>query len=211
LVRISSRLRLVVRLSILSTHFRAIASAQGIALLFLPDLRLTVSKKAITQLNSRNTFRAKLPVPLTSFIGRERELAEVTDSLAGTRLLTLIGAGGCGKTRLALQLAKDTADAFPDGVWAVDFSPLSDPDLLLNSLALALGVQEAQRQPLIETLSNYLRLKRLLLVLDNCEHLRTAVAKLTQVLLLGASDLKILATSREALSLAGETTYLVPK
>ncbi len=169
-----------------------------------------MGKKTSSQLTSRNRSRANLPVPLTSFIGRERELAEVTDSLARTRLLTLIGAGGCGKTRLALQLAKDTADAFPDGVWAVELAPLSDPALLPQSVALALGVQEAPRQSLTETLSHYLKLKHLLLVLDNCEHLRTATAQLAQTLLLAAPDLKILATSREALSLAGETTYLVP-
>jgi predicted ATPase len=169
-----------------------------------------VSKKTNSQLTSRSTLRANLPGPLTSFIGRERELAEVTGSLARTRLLTLIGAGGCGKTRLALQLAKDTADAYPDGVWVVELAPLSDPALLPQSVALALKVQEAPRQPLTVTLSNYLKLKHLLLVFDNCEHLRPAVAQLTQTLLLAAPQLKILATSREALALAGEATYLVP-
>lgn len=134
----------------------------------------------------------------------------MTDSLARTRLLTLIGAGGCGKTRLALQLAKNTADAFPDGIRAVELAPLGDPALLPQSVALALGVQEAPRQSLTETLSNYLSQKHLLLVLDNCEHLRTAIAQLAQTLLLAAPNLKILATSREALSLAGETSYLVP-
>jgi len=169
-----------------------------------------VGKKTSSQRDSKNTLRASFPVPLTSFIGRERELAEVTDSLARTRLLTLIGAGGCGKTRLALQLSYDTADAFPDGVWAVELAPLSDPTLLPQSVALALGVQEAPRQSLTETLSNYLRLKQLLLILDNCEHLRTAIAQIAQTLLVAAPQLKILATSREALALAGETTYLVP-
>jgi predicted ATPase len=169
-----------------------------------------VGKKTNSQLTSRRAFRANLPIPLTSFIGRERELAEVTDLLARTRLLTLMGAGGCGKTRLALQLAKDTADAFPDGVWAVELAPVSDPVLLPQSVALALGVQDAPRQPLTETLSNYLRRKHLLLVLDNCERLRTAIAQLAQTLLMAAPDLKILATSREALSVAGEATYLVP-
>ncbi len=164
----------------------------------------------ISQSTARNALRANLPIPLTSFIGRERELAEVTDALAHTRLLTLIGAGGCGKTRLALQLAKDTADAFPDGVWAVELAAVSDPALLPQSIAFALGVQDAPRQPLTVTLSNHLKLKHLLLVLDNCEHLRAAIAQLAQTLLLAAPDLKILATSREALSLAGEITYLVP-
>src|SRR5258708_14712267 len=99
----------------------------GIVFPLLANLRLIMGKKTSSQLNSRDTFRANLPVPLTSFIGRERELAEVTDSLARTRLLTLIGAGGCGKTRLALQLAKDTADSFPDRLWAVELPPLCRP------------------------------------------------------------------------------------
>jgi predicted ATPase/DNA-binding SARP family transcriptional activator len=151
-----------------------------------------------------------LPSTLTSFIGRQRELADVERLLATTHLLTLTGAGGCGKTRLALQFATQRANTFHDGVGFVELTSLNDAALVPQSVAKALGVQETPRQPLTETLSNYLERKHLLLILDNCEHLRTAIGQLVETLLLAAPNLKILATSRESFSLAGETTYLVP-
>jgi predicted ATPase/DNA-binding SARP family transcriptional activator len=169
-----------------------------------------MSKLKTSQTGRHAAEGRHLPQLLTTFIGREQELAEVQRLLSHARLLTLIGAGGCGKTRLALQAAKNAADAFSDGVWAVELAPLGEPARVPQVLALALGVQEASGQPLTETLSNYLKFKHLLLVLDNCEHLRTAIAQLAQALLLAAPRLTILATSREPLSLAGEITYLVP-
>lgn len=153
-----------------------------------------------------------LPVQLTSFIGRERELSEVERLLATTRLLTLTGPGGCGKTRLALQKAVelDAAQAFADGVCWVELAALNDSALVPQAVAKALGVREAPRQPLIETLSNYLQPKHLLLLLDNCEHLRAVCAQLIQMLLLAVPDLQVLTTSREPLGIASETTWLVP-
>jgi predicted ATPase/DNA-binding CsgD family transcriptional regulator len=150
-----------------------------------------------------------LPVQLTSFIGRERELAEVQRLLSTARLATLSGAGGCGKTRLAIQIANMVSDTFADGVWLVDLAPLREPVLVPQLVVQTLGLRPAPTQPLIESLLNFVRPKRLLLILDNCEHLIAACAQLAQQLLSQASELRMLATSREALALAGETIYQV--
>jgi predicted ATPase len=130
--------------------------------------------------------------------------------LGSTRLLTLTGAGGCGKTRLALQVASELRGEFRDGVWLVDLSPLSEPDLVKNSLASILRVQEGSERSLIEVLSDYARPRHMLLVLDNCEHLIAACAGLAELLLRSAPRLRILATSREALGISGETVWRVP-
>jgi predicted ATPase/DNA-binding NarL/FixJ family response regulator len=151
-----------------------------------------------------------LPKPLTSFIGRERELLEVTRLLDSTRLLTLIGVGGCGKTRLALQLAIEQTDAYEDGVCWVDLASLSEPALVTQSVAQALGLREASHESLLETITNYLQAKQFLLVLDNCEHLLVTCRKLGEALLRACPDLKVLATSREPLTVVGELCWLVP-
>jgi predicted ATPase/DNA-binding SARP family transcriptional activator len=151
-----------------------------------------------------------LPVQLTSFIGRARALGEITPLLLQKRLLTLTGAGGCGKTRLALQVAQGVVDAFTDGVWFVDLAPLSNPTLVPQTVAAALGIRERQGPSFTETLVDYLQSQELLLVLDNCEHLLTACAQLTEVLLRACPRVTVLATSRERLNLAGETVWLVP-
>jgi non-specific serine/threonine protein kinase len=154
--------------------------------------------------------RTNLPVQLTSFVGRERELAEVKGQLQSTRLLTLTGTGGCGKTRLALQVAQDLVDAYVDGVWLVELAPLADPMLIPQMVAAALGVREEPGQPIPTTLAHYLRAKHLLLLVDNCEHLVDAVAHLVDELLRGCARLQVLATSREALRTAGEALWRVP-
>jgi predicted ATPase len=151
-----------------------------------------------------------LPVYLTSFVGREQELADVQRLLAATRLLTLIGAGGVGKTRLALQVAASLLDAYPGGVWAVELGPLTDETLVPQAVAAALAIREVPGQPLIDTLVAALRAKQLLLVLDNCEHLVPACAALVECLLRACPLLRVLATSREALAVAGETAWRVP-
>jgi predicted ATPase/DNA-binding SARP family transcriptional activator/DNA-binding CsgD family transcriptional regulator len=148
-----------------------------------------------------------LPNPRTSFVGREREMIGVKRSLAMTGVLTLTGAGGCGKTRLALEVARDLVGAYPDGVWLVELAPLSDPALVPQAVAAALGVREQPGRPLTETLSSHLGSKRTLLVLDNCEHLIYACARLVDALLNSCSGLRVLATSREALGVAGETNW----
>lgn len=151
-----------------------------------------------------------LPMQLTTFIGREREIAEVRSMLETSRLLTLTGAGGCGKTRLALQIAAEMLDAFPDGVWLIDLAPVADPDLVAKAVAEALSIREVPKQPMIERLRTQLRDRRLLLVLDNCEHLISACASLAEDLLKACPAVAILATSRESLGLQGESSWRVP-
>ena len=155
-------------------------------------------------------FPNNLPRPLTSFIGREREVAEVKSLLATVRLLTLTGVGGCGKTRLALRVAADLLKEYPDGVWWVEWAVLADPVLVPHAVAEALSVKEEPGQALMKSLSDFLRRKNLLLVLDNCEHLLDASAQLTHELLQASPELSILVTSRESLGLAGETVWPVP-
>lgn len=151
-----------------------------------------------------------LPLQLTSFIGRDRELTDVRRLFSTTRLLTLTGSGGCGKTRLALQAAAELIDEFPDGVWFVELAALTDPALVTQAAAGVLGVTEEPGRGLAPTLADAVRAKRLLLILDNCEHVVNAAAHLTESLLLAAGGLKVLATSREPLGIAGEMVYRVP-
>jgi non-specific serine/threonine protein kinase len=151
-----------------------------------------------------------LPVQITSFIGRERELAEIARLLTATRLLTVTGAGGCGKTRLALQVVAGLLADYSDGVWFVDLAPLTDPTLVGQAIASVLGLQEAMGQSNLSRLQAALKSKHLLLVLDNCEHLIEACAQVADALLRGCPGVTLLATSREALGIAGETVWRVP-
>jgi predicted ATPase/DNA-binding SARP family transcriptional activator/DNA-binding CsgD family transcriptional regulator len=152
-----------------------------------------------------------LPVPKTSFVGRERELLEVGRLLDAARLLTLTGAGGSGKTRLALEVARGAGRAYPGGVWLVRLAPLSDPELVAQAVVETLGIDEQPGRPLPETLAEALNSRgKTLLLLDNCEHLVDATARLVEALLGSCPGLSILATSREALLVAGETNWPVP-
>ena len=151
-----------------------------------------------------------LPLELSSFVGREKELAEVERLLEHNRLLTLTGSGGCGKTRLALAAATDLVEGFEDGVWLVELAPLADPSLVPQVVASNLGVSEQSGRSLTETLSNHLGSRRVLLVLDNCEHLIEACATLADALLRFCPELRVLATSREALGINGEVAWPVP-
>ncbi len=161
-------------------------------------------------LNSLDALPNNLPVQLTSFVGWEKELPIVRNLLAGTRLLTITGSGGCGKTRLSLQVAADLLDDYPDGVWFIELAPLSDAALVPQSVASALGVREESDRPVWETLRATIGRKRLLLVLDNCEHLLTPCIHLVDGLLRSCPNLQVIATSREGLGIAGETIYRVP-
>src|SRR5919202_4469532 len=142
--------------------------------------------------------RHNLPTAWTSFIGRERELVEVKRLLARNWLLTLTGAGGCGKTRLALEVARDLVQAYSDGAWLVELAGLSDAKLVVQEVANVLGIREQPGRLFIDTLVDALSAKKLLLVLDNCEHLIGAAAHLAETLLKACPSLRILATSRQA-------------
>jgi predicted ATPase/DNA-binding SARP family transcriptional activator/DNA-binding CsgD family transcriptional regulator len=151
-----------------------------------------------------------LPAARTNFVGREREVVEVKRMLAMTGLLTLTGTGGCGKTRLALEVARDLVGAYPDGVWLVELAPLSNPALVPQAVAATLGVREQPGRPLLDTLLDVLADKEALLILDNCEHLIDAAARLTESLIDTCPRLRVLATSREPLGVRGELSWLVP-
>ena len=159
---------------------------------------------------SPDAHRHNLPAELTSFVGRQRELAELPRMLASSRLLSLTGAGGAGKTRLAMRLASGLVNEFSGGVWLVDLAPLSTPDLLAQTVATAVGIREGPRRSVRESLLAHLHDREILLVLDNCEHLIDACAELAEALLRGAPALRIIATSREALGVPGETVCRVP-
>jgi predicted ATPase/DNA-binding SARP family transcriptional activator len=151
-----------------------------------------------------------LPLRLTSFVGRERELGEVWRLLERGRLVTLTGPGGCGKTSLALEAAAGQLRSYADGIWLVELAPLSDPALLPDAVAEAVGVRLGVRQTPTRALAAQLSGRQLLLVLDNCEHMIDACARLAEELLRSCPDLTILATSREPLHLPGEFPWRVP-
>lgn len=161
-------------------------------------------------LQTLNAVPNNLPIQVTSFIGREQEIAQAKQILLKTRLLTLTGSGGAGKTRLSLEIAAGVLDAFQDGVWFVELAPLGNPALVANSVAAALGLREEQGRSLLESIADFFRSKHALLILDNCEHLIEACAEFADALLHSSRETRILATSREALGIAGETAYRVP-
>jgi predicted ATPase/class 3 adenylate cyclase len=161
-------------------------------------------------LRSLQAFAHNLPIQLTSLVGREDELAEVRRLLGTTRLLTLTGTGGAGKTRLALQVAADLLDAYADGVWFVELATLTDASLVPQAALSALGLREEPGRALVGTLVDSLCPKRLLLILDNCEHVVDACAGLAEQLLRGCPRASVLATSREVLRAEGEVVWRVP-
>jgi predicted ATPase len=154
--------------------------------------------------------QTNLPGQWTSFIGREREIAEVKRLLAATPLLTLTGAGGVGKTRLALEVAASLKADFKDGVWLVELAPINEPSLVIQEVVRSLGLRTQQGRSLSLTLLDYLRAKQILLIIDNCEHLMDSCAALIMDLLRNCARLRILATSRETFMIIGEVTYRVP-
>jgi predicted ATPase/class 3 adenylate cyclase len=173
--------------------------------LIAPDLR-----QDFPPLQSLNAIPNNLPVQLTSFVGREKEIAEVKRLLDTTHLLTLTGSGGAGKTRLSLQVAAEVIDDFAQGVWFVELAALGDPALIPQTVASVLGLREELGRPLMTLLVDYLQAKTALIILDNCEHLIEGCAQFADTLLHAAPQVKILASSREALSIGGEVTYRVP-
>ena len=151
-----------------------------------------------------------LPPQLTSFVDREKEVAEIKELLTSYRLVTLVGAGGAGKTRCAVKIAGNVHSDFDDGVWLADLTAISDPALVSTVIARALKVQEAPNHPLLDTVLAYLKRKRLLLILDNCEHMIEEARRIAAAILHDCPDVRILATSRESLSIVGEHAYRMP-
>jgi predicted ATPase/class 3 adenylate cyclase len=186
-------------------HLKGLLHAEKIYQVVAPDLQ-----KDFPPLNSIPTATNNLPAQLTSFIGREREMAEATKRLENARLLTLIGPGGTGKTRLSIQLGTEMLSHFRDGVWFIELAPLADPALIVQTVASVLGVRSQIGMPLMTIVLDYLRAKNLLLILDNCEHLVEASAALADEFLHNAPQVNIIASSREALGIAGEAVYRVP-
>ena len=185
-------------------RLRDLARSEHVYQLVYPGLR-----EDFPVLRSLEATPNNLPLQVTSFIGRERELGEIKRLLETTRLLTLLGMGGLGKTRLSLQVAADVMENHPDGVWFVDLAPIKDPTLVPNAAAQVLGVREEPGKTLTQTLCEHVKDHKLLLVIDNCEHLVSACASLANALLLGAPGVRMIATSREALHIPGEQTYPV--
>ncbi len=161
-------------------------------------------------LRSLDALPHNLPLQPTAFIGRERELADLRRLLSASHLLTLTGAGGSGKTRLALQLAAELLEGYPEGVWLVDLAALTDPALVPQTVATALSVREVAGRALTQTLADSLRPRKLLLVLDNCEHVVAACADLTATLMRSCPDITILTTSREVFGISGEVVWSIP-
>jgi predicted ATPase len=191
-------------------RLKDLAAPEQVFQLCHPDLRAEFP--LLTSLEARPN---NLPLQLTSFVGRGSELAALRQQLVAHRLVTLVGMGGCGKTRMAAQAAADALDAYPDGVWLVELASLSEPSLVEQQLATVLGIREAAAGgpgawTLTDRLVDHLAAHRTLVLLDNCEHLVAACAALAARLVGACPELTVLATSREPLGVAGEVTVGVP-
>ena len=151
-----------------------------------------------------------LPLQLTSFVGREQDIADTKAFVARHRLLTLVGSGGVGKTRLAVQAGAELLDQHPDGVWFVDFAPIADPALVSSVTAQVLGMSQHAGGRIDEALPSWLKRKRLLIIFDNCEHVLEPVARLASAILQTAPDVRIVSTSREPLGIGGEVVHRLP-
>ncbi len=202
-VLVRGRLPAEIRLRELGrVRLRDLAQPEGVYQLLHPGL-----DEQFPPLRSLDSTPNNLPQQASSFVGRHAAIAELRELLHRHRLLTLAGPGGIGKTRLALQLAADVLDEYPDGVWFVELAPLSGVALVARTVAQVLGVAERPGVPIATAIAEFLAPRRALLILDNCEHVADACATLADTLLRGAAELRILATSREVLRVAGECLY----
>ena len=186
-------------------RLKDLARPEQISQLLAPEL-----PRSFPPLRSLETLPNNLPLQLTSFVAREREIAEISELLGDHRLVTLAGSGGVGKTRTSLQVGANLLEGTPDGVWFVELAPLTDGALIPTTIAAALGTQLAPESEPLSALVKDLGSKRLLLILDNCEHLIDASAAVVAALLRGAPNVRILASSRQGLGIVGEETYRMP-
>ena len=161
-------------------------------------------------LRSLESMPNNLPRQLTPLVGRDEVLAEIEPLIREHALVTLVGTGGVGKTRVALQVGADSLDGSSDGVWFVELASTNDAGLVASTIASTLGLREQPERPVLETLLHYLKHKRLLLILDNCEHVIEEVARIADAILRGCHDVRLLATSREPLRIDGEYVYRMP-
>ena len=196
-----------VTLDDLGTHpLRDLPRPERVIQLCHPDLH-----NEFPPLRTANVVAAEnLPVQLSSFIGRKKEIGGIREALTGNRLVTLTGAGGAGKTRLAMQVAAEMASGFTDGVYYVDLAPITDPDVVPVATARALGLPDQPGQPTMDVLLRFIRERRMLILLDNCEHLLDASAELVIALLGSCPALTLLTTSREPIGVTGEVSWRVP-
>jgi predicted ATPase/class 3 adenylate cyclase len=186
-------------------HLKNISEPERVHQLLAADLR-----REFPALRSIDSRPNNLPRQLTSFVGRDRELAELTRLLQEEPLVTLAGPGGIGKTRLALQTGAALLERFRDGVWFAEFAPISESAVVPNLIAAAVGVQESVHEPMIETLVSFLKTKEMLLILDNCEHVIAGAASTVEAIVRDCPAVKILATSREGLRIGGERVVRIP-
>jgi predicted ATPase/DNA-binding SARP family transcriptional activator len=189
------------RAMVASTYKRCVQALREL------DLEPSEQTRALT---FKRPSKLNIPIPLTSFIGREQELKEVAELLSKSRLVTLTGSGGVGKTRLAIHVVAEVFDLFPDGVWFLDLAPLGNPSLVPSTLANLLGLRESGGLSANNLLINYFHSRKAVVIFDNCEHLIESCAQLVNSLLTSCETLSILATSREALRVEGEFSYRVP-
>jgi predicted ATPase/DNA-binding XRE family transcriptional regulator/Tfp pilus assembly protein PilF len=201
-----------------------VPDAATITALFVPALHLANEPQWVERLlelakqsrffelsaEAKTAIPNNLPASLTTFIGREKELVEILQMIRKHRLVTLTGSGGVGKTRISLELGGQVLDEYANGVWLAELAPLSDPELLAQTVASVFGILSQSARSYTELLINFLRPKTALLILDNCEHLLDASAYLADTLLKHCPQLKVLATSREALGILGEIVYHMP-
>ena len=201
-----------------TASYKPFQTPEELARLVSADLALLLSERfmSITTASNDHPLPApdrphhNLPVQLTSLIGREAELSTVKRALADSRLVTLTGVGGAGKSRLALQAAGDLLKEYADGAWLVELAPLSEPERVPSAVASGLAIPENPHRPLAETLAEQLQSRQLLLVVDNCEHVLATCADLLASLLSAAPGLRVVATSREGLGVPGEVVIPVP-
>ena len=187
--------------------------ADGLALSAADRERLEAAAARPQQPRRRKaaaTVRHNLPTEPTSFIGREEEIREIAELIGSRRLVTLVGPGGVGKTRLASRVGADLLDGYPDGVWFVDLAPIDNPELVASVVAQAIGMTQQREQRVDESIPRWLKRKKLLLILDNCEHVLEPIAALAATILATAQDVRIVATSRQALNIGGEAVHSLP-